>query len=89
MEIGARLKIPEVEVLDHIAELKRRYVVREINAIFNTRRLGYKTVLTATRFEPHKLDEAAQVISEATSISGYRLLYSTREYKKTRVRYFV
>jgi hypothetical protein len=28
-------------------------------------------------------------ISEATGIDEYQLLYSTREYKKTRVRYFV
>jgi DNA-binding Lrp family transcriptional regulator len=31
----------------------------------------------------------AQEISEATGITDFMLLFSTREYKKTRVRYFV
>ena len=31
----------------------------------------------------------AQEISQATEVTDYRMLYSTREYKKTRVRYFV
>jgi hypothetical protein len=34
-------------------------------------------------------EEVVREISEATSITDYLLLYSTREYKKTRVRYFV
>jgi DNA-binding Lrp family transcriptional regulator len=34
-------------------------------------------------------EEVAQDISKATGITDYMLLYSTREYKKTRVRYFV
>ena len=34
-------------------------------------------------------EEVAREISEATNITEYKLLYSTREYKKTRVKYFV
>ena len=34
-------------------------------------------------------EEIARDLSEATGITDYMLLYSTREYKKTRVRYFV
>jgi hypothetical protein len=34
-------------------------------------------------------EQVAEQISEATGIADYMLLYSTREYKKTRVRYFV
>ena len=34
-------------------------------------------------------EEVARDISEATGIKEYQLLYSTREYKKTRVKYFV
>ena len=36
-----------------------------------------------------KCEEVAGELSEATRIDDYMLLYSTREYKKTRVRYFV
>jgi hypothetical protein len=34
-------------------------------------------------------EEVIQQISSATGIRDYLVLYSTREYKKTRVRYFV
>ncbi|MDA0798895.1 MAG: Lrp/AsnC family transcriptional regulator [Chloroflexi bacterium] len=36
-----------------------------------------------------KCEELAEEISKATGIDEYQMLYSTREYKKTRVRYFV
>ena len=36
-----------------------------------------------------ELERVAGEISAATGIDDYMLLYSTREYKKTRVRYFV
>ena len=45
------------------------------------------TMIHATSQE--KCIEVAIEISEATDITDYMLLYSTREYKKTRVRYFV
>ena len=45
------------------------------------------TMLHATSREG--CEEAAREISEATGISDFLMLYSTREYKKTRVRYFV
>jgi len=45
------------------------------------------TMIHATSDE--KCVEVAGEISEATKIDDYMLLYSTREYKKTRVRYFV
>jgi len=34
-------------------------------------------------------EEVAVEISKVTGINDYAMLYSTREYKKTRVRYFV
>ena len=45
------------------------------------------TMIHATSQE--QCEEVARDISEATGIADYQLLYSTREYKKTRVRYFV
>jgi hypothetical protein len=38
---------------------------------------------------PDGCEEVAREISEATGITENLLLYSTREYKKTRVKYFV
>ena len=45
------------------------------------------TMIHATSRE--KCEQVAREISEATGITDYLQLYSTREYKKTRVRYFV
>ena len=45
------------------------------------------TMIHATSNET--CEDVAAEISEATGITEYQLLYSTREYKKTRVRYFV
>jgi len=36
-----------------------------------------------------RCEEIVGEISRETGIADYQLLYSTREYKKTRVRYFV
>ena len=50
-------------------------------------RYTHFTMIHATSKE--KCEEVAADISEQTAIDDYMLLYSTREYKKTRVRYFV
>jgi hypothetical protein len=36
-----------------------------------------------------RCEEVARELSGATGVTDYQPLYSTREYKKTRVRYFV
>jgi hypothetical protein len=48
---------------------------------------SHYTMIHATSQD--QCQEVAEEISEATGIADYKLLYSTREYKKTRVRYFV
>ena len=68
-EIGRELDIAAEEVIDRIELLKRKNVVRQISSIFDTRRLGYKTVLVATRFPPDRLDAAAHVINEHPGVS--------------------
>ncbi len=47
LKLGKELGIGEQEVLDRLANLKRRNVLRQISAIFDTRRLGFKTTLVA------------------------------------------
>ena len=39
-EIAEDLEISEAELLERLTELKRQNVVRQISAIFDTRRLG-------------------------------------------------
>ena len=68
-EIGDEVELPEEEVIERIGELKRKNVVRQISAIFDTRRLGYKTTLVAMRVPADELDAAAQIINEHPGVS--------------------
>ena len=50
LEMGRELDLTEEEAIEAVRSLKDRNVVRQISAIFDTRRLGYKTTLVAMRF---------------------------------------
>ncbi|MDP3062335.1 MAG: AsnC family transcriptional regulator [Chloroflexota bacterium] len=67
--LGARLGIAEEEVLQRLSALKRQRVIREIDAIFDTRRLGYSSSLVAMRFPPARLDRAARLINQHPGVS--------------------
>ncbi len=69
VEIGEQLGIDEAEVLERLARLRSNNVVRQISAIFDTRRLGYKTTLVAMAFPPEGLHDAALVINEHPGVS--------------------
>ena len=68
-EIGEQQGIPVSDVIGRIRALKESNVVRQISAIFDTRRLGYKTVLVAMCFASDKLDSGAQVINQHPGVS--------------------
>ena len=68
-EIGRQLDLTEPDVIDRIRRLKESNVVRQISAIFDTRRLGYKTVLVAMRFREDKLDSGARAINKHPGVS--------------------
>ncbi|MBI4202852.1 MAG: Lrp/AsnC family transcriptional regulator [Chloroflexi bacterium] len=67
--IGDDLGVGEEEVLQRIAVLKKKNVVRQISAIFDTRRLGYKTTLVAMRFPQEDLTRAARWINRHPGVS--------------------
>ena len=68
-QIGEQLGIDEASVLERLARLRRTNVVRQISAIFDTRRLGYKTTLVAMAFPPDALHAAALIINEHPGVS--------------------
>lgn len=67
--LAQELEVPEQEVIDRLTELKRQNVVRQISAIFDTRRLGYKTTLVAIAYEPEKLHQGALFINRHPGVS--------------------
>ena len=59
LEIAKEHKISEQDVIHRIARLKDVGLIRQISAIFDTRRIGYKSALIAFSVETDKLDEVA------------------------------
>ena len=67
--IGGDLGVAEDEVLARLGELKRQNVVRQISAIFDTRRLGYKTTLVAFAYHESGLHDGAIYINRHPGVS--------------------
>ena len=67
--LAEELGISEQEVLRRLGELKGQNVVRQISAIFDTRRLGYKTTLVAVAYAPEKLAPGALTINQHPGVS--------------------
>ena len=68
-EIGKQLNISEEESRRRIKSIKETGIIRQINAIFDTRRLGYKSVLAAMSIKPENLDQVASKINEHPGVS--------------------
>jgi siroheme decarboxylase len=69
IEIAKRHDISEEDVMHRIAVMKEVGIIRQINAIFDTRRLGYKSVLIAFAVRPDKLDYVAEKVNEHPGVS--------------------
>lgn len=69
LEISKRYNVSEDEVLERIKILKRIGLIRQINAIFDTRRLGYKSTLVAFSVLQDKLDQVANEVNRHPGVS--------------------
>lgn len=69
LEIGKKHGISEQEVMSRISGLKQMGLIRQINAIFDTRRLGYKSALVAFSVIPDKLDWVAEQVNKHPGVS--------------------
>ncbi len=67
--VAEQLGIAEADVLERLAELKRQNVVRQVSAIFDTRRLGYKTTLVAFAYADLDLHSGAIFINRHPGVS--------------------
>lgn len=68
-QLGEEVGVSEQEVIDRLTKLKRTNVLRQISAIFDTRRLGFKTTLVAAAYEPDQLHQAAMEINKHPGVS--------------------
>ena len=69
LEIGSKHGITEAEVMSRILALRKMGLIRQINAIFDTRRLGYKSALVAFSVLPESLDNVADEVNKHPGVS--------------------
>ncbi|MEE8346907.1 MAG: AsnC family transcriptional regulator [Dehalococcoidia bacterium] len=67
--IAERLGIDEEDALARTLRLKEDGIIRQISAIFDSRRLGYSSTLVAMSIPEEHVDESAGLISEHQGVS--------------------
>lgn len=67
--LGESLGLAERDVIERIARLKAEGFIRNIGAIFDTARLGYRSSLVGFRVREESVDEAAAVINGHPGVS--------------------
>lgn len=65
-EIGG---ISEEDVIRRIARLKETEIIRRMSGFFDSRRLGYQSVLVAVQPEPGRFDEAVRAINRYPGVT--------------------
>ena len=68
-DIANEMGSSENDVIERIKNLKDTNVIRQISAIFDSRRLGYKTTLVAMRLSDDKLESGAALINKHPGVS--------------------
>jgi DNA-binding Lrp family transcriptional regulator len=61
--------IPEAEVMSRVSHLLEKRIIRQVTPIFDTRALGYSSMLVAAKVDPEHPHRAAQVINEHPGVS--------------------
>ena len=68
-EIAKKFNISAEEVKTRLTKMKRKGVLRQLSAIFDTRKLGYTSSLVAMEIEADKLEKIAQQINKHPGVS--------------------
>ena len=69
LELASKQGLTEDDVMVRISSMKRTGLIRQINAIFDTRKLGYKSALVAFAVEKDKLDSVALEVNKHPGVS--------------------
>jgi DNA-binding Lrp family transcriptional regulator len=68
-QIAERVGATESDVIERLARLKQAGMVREICAVFESERLGYRSTLAAMAIAPAQLEEVAAIVSAHPGVS--------------------
>jgi siroheme decarboxylase len=69
LELVKKYHITEDEIIHRIKKLKETGIIRQISAIFDTRKLGYKSALVAFAVDKNKIDQVANEINKHPGVS--------------------
>jgi DNA-binding Lrp family transcriptional regulator len=67
--LGEELSLDESEVLARLRQLKEAGIIRQVGAIFDTRRLGYQSTLVAFHAQDDVLEKVAAQVSDHPGVS--------------------
>lgn len=68
-ELAKKFDVTPDEIKHRLTELKKSGIVRQLSAIFDTRKLGYKSSLVAMKVESDKLISVANTINKHPGVS--------------------
>ncbi len=68
-EIAKKFDTTPEKIMQRLSNLKKTGILRQLSAIFDTRRLGYKSSLVAMEIEPDKLEYVANQINRHPGVS--------------------
>jgi siroheme decarboxylase len=68
-QVASLAEIPEGELMSRVQRLLDKRIVRQVTPIFDTRALGYSSMLVAAKVDPEHPHRAAQVINEHPGVS--------------------
>jgi DNA-binding Lrp family transcriptional regulator len=67
--IAGRLNLSPREVIEHIARLKQKNIVRQISPIFDSSKIGYHSVLAAFKVPKQRLDSVARQLNALPTVT--------------------
>jgi siroheme decarboxylase len=67
--VASAAELPEQEVMARVQRLLDKRIIREITPIFDTRALGYSSMLVAAKVDPEHPHRAAQVINQHPGVT--------------------
>jgi siroheme decarboxylase len=67
--VAAALEVPEERVLSRVQELIDDRIIRQVTPIFDTRALGYGSMLVAARVDPEHPWRAAKIVNSHPGVS--------------------
>ena len=68
-EIAKQLDMSETEVIEILKKEKEKGIIRQTSAIFDTKRLGYKSSLVAFKIPDKKIEKAVEILNSHPGIS--------------------